>query len=476
MRTKFVRVLQKLDDEQRYNLSVFMQMKGNGLTNKDRKIAQRFISLYNHLEDEEQIWEKVLEGSECPDHRRMVSRLFKASEPFLAHIALKKDVVLSSYLTSAEYEDRGLHQLFEKKIESSRKANEENLGWYFNYYFYNFILSIQYARYKSNFSAEGMMFSRGIVHLEHALQFYAAKYYSSDIFMNNSREKLNTDERTEYARRVVEIAESTEATELKIYRQIMELHGGNATEGMYEEVKELIIGGHLKINPPEIKELLYLVMLYLMKQLNTGQNFQKNIREYLLFVDYLDKEGMLLDAGYLRTATYNNSITLAILIEEYDWVDRFVLQKSRFLRTIKGLDFKVLKYLNEAHLALCKNNNDRCIEKLFLFSQSNLYRKSFFYKTNADRILLKALCQKRDFRAVKERLPAYKKFVKRMYPAESYYRKQFLMFSTILQKFVKHNELILVDSEGLPSSDKVWLRKIYELNNIHQQPASAPKA
>jgi hypothetical protein len=242
---------------------------------------------------------------------------------------------------------------------------------------------------------------------------------------------------------------------VKAYLLAVGLHQPEQGETAYVKLKELIIEELDSFAPDDKKALfIHLYNYCIVEKINQGDHsyYQEMFEWFQLGLTHK----ILMEEERLDAKTYRNIITVALRVEAFSWVERFIRDYTRFLpeeEQKNALDY------NLAKVFFHQRRFDRVIEQLSLVAYSDLQ-----YALGSRLLLLKTYYEMDEMRSLDSLLEAFRIFLRRKSKLAKPVKDQYLHLLKMVrrlafvQSFDKEKiRQIRQQIEASSSIEKNWL-------------------
>lgn len=180
----------------------------------------------------------------------------------------------------------------------------------------------------------------------------------------------------------------------------------------------------------ELQDPYRLAINFCIRKLNTGDAFF--IEEGLKLYKEGLEEGILLENGVLPRFSYNNMIAMAILLEEFDWVENFINTSSNLLE--KKYRKQTISF-NLARMEYARKNYAAAMVHL-----QNAEYKDLLNNLIAKSLLLKIYYELEEFDLLFSHLDSFQIFIRRR-DVSDFHRKNYLNMIRFVKKIISLPEM-----------------------------------
>lgn len=457
--SKLLEIVLNLTASQKHDLSYFINMPSNRLTQRDKEIFEKLLQKSNSKIKETDLWQEVLTSSELKNINRIKNRLQKTLSRYISLYQLDsnqafQNLLLSEYFTENLLEKNALSTLNKGITQNQKDPNfyrKAVLFWLYQL----FIYTEKDVRKPEVYNAK-------IGSMKMALnEFYACnsmriicEQINRNLIINGA---ANYDELSAEAERLIQISDSEH---LRVYHDIFLLL--TKRENIYLQKIETYLNKYedqLKLE--YLREIYAYLMNYCIRRLNSGDNIYA--RSYISYVKKLEQKDILLDNQIMGIGRLQNSITAAIIINEDKWALDFLKKYTPNLYTDSRVDRISFIKLNEAIIEMNKGDIDKCFEYANEFKNTPMYNKDVFYRINCDKLLLKVHVLNKNKSIVENLINTIGNYIRSKQKILRGATKKNLDFLKIIKAINDDKDIqkddILVTS--LLLMDKLWLYKYH---------------
>ncbi|MEZ4931011.1 MAG: hypothetical protein R2788_02620 [Saprospiraceae bacterium] len=263
--------------------------------------------------------------------RQCIHFLFKAIESFLAYNELFKDEVHSQTILANVYRQRQLPKLFKKAMDTSQKIQESQP--YRNHQYYENEYALQFEQY-SYLSGLGRDVPLNLQEVSDAndIAFLTNKLKLSCIMLSHQAVY-----KTEYQMYLLkDILSSIETDQryleipaISIYYYSYKAISDRKEEVHFQQLKNQIKSYSDLFPTDEIRVIYLLAINYGIAQINAGND--SYFRESFELYDLGMRKKIFLENGILSRFTFGNAISIALNLNEFKWVENFILNNNLYL-------------------------------------------------------------------------------------------------------------------------------------------------
>ena len=446
------------------------------LTGDEIKAFRKFVSspFFNQREDVVRLFEVLVEcrKSKKPvlekaalfhkifprekyDDRKMrhvMSFLLRLLEQFFTHsIQVENEGIAHTQLAEA-YRRRGLTQHFQRTLQRVAEQHSKSSFHHADHYWLGYELQRQgYLLTASSNRVTALNFQQLGDQLD--LAFLALKLRQSCLALSHQA-VFKAEYDLGLLPQVLDEVQRRELLDqpaISVYFHCYHTLTEPNEEAHFQKFKSELYRHDGSFPTSESRDLYLLAINFCIRRYNEGE--EKFLAEELeLYQAALEKKLLLIN-GQLSRFTYQNAVTLGLVLREFDWVESFLRDYTAMLDP----RFRTANHsFNLARLEYERGNFDKALELLQRADYQDL-----LLNLTAKTVLLKIYFETAEFDALDSHLDAMSNFVRRK-KALSYHRDNYLN----LCRFVRR---LLVT---LPSDDGAFHRLQEEVN---QSPAVAER-
>ena len=381
------------------------------------------------LPDKKAIFQKLYSGESFDDQRvrHVMSFLLKNMEQFLAYqLIIENNQFVQTKLAEA-YRRRNLPDQFQRTLVSLKKTHENSPFRHADHYWAGYEIQLQdYLFTATTRRATHLNLQEIGDQLDHA--FLALKLRQSCVALSHQavfktdygfgllQEVLDFIERENlldvpaigvYCHCYHALTKPLESTHFQGFKKMLYLHGD-------------------AFPVAESRDLYLLAINFCIRRYNEGSaGFLEE--EFELYKAALDKKILLVN-GILSRFTYQNVVTLGLVLGEYDWVEIFLKNNTALLEP----RFREANHsFNLARLEYFRRNFDKA---LGLLQQSDY--EDLLLNLSAKTLLLKIYYETEEFDALDSLLDSMSNFVRRK-KAIGYHRENYLNLIRLTKKLLQ---------------------------------------
>ncbi len=247
--------------------------------------------------------------------------------------------------------------------------------------------------------------------------------------------------------------------EIAIYYNTYQALTQPEQDHFFVKLKQLITENWQRFAVDEMRDIYILAINYCIKRLNKGQT--KFIREALDLYKLGLEKSILLENGELSRFTYNNVLTLSLMIEDFQWALTFL---EKYKSHLPGRNKKNIYLYNLTIYHFKKQDYQRVMELL-----QQVQFRDVLYNLDARRMLLRSYFELGEFDALDSLLDSFQIFIRRRYDL-GYHKENFMNLIRFVRKLLnigsnKKERLALLQKVKATSAiaDKDWILSKIEL-------------
>lgn len=336
-KSQLIRILQTFDKKEVRELRKWVNSPAHNLR---QDVVDLFEYLFsgNHLYSEsylqkEKVFEAIYPSETFSDAklRQTIHFLLKVIEEFLVHNEFQHDQIRAQILLTKAYRQKQLPKLFHKSLNAVREMQGQNP--YRNHHYFENEYLLQYEQY-TYLSGLGRDVPLNLQEVSDANDVaYLSNKFRLGCIMLSHQAVFKTEYDLTLLDNLLNYVENNskylEFPAISIYYFSYKAITEKQNTQYFEKLKELIIEyGHF-FSPDEIRVIYLLAINYCISQINAGKNsfFRESFE---LYIDGL-KKNIFLENGILSRFTFGNVIRIALNLQEFDWVEKFIKESAQLL-------------------------------------------------------------------------------------------------------------------------------------------------
>jgi hypothetical protein len=237
------------------------------------------------------------------------------------------------------------------------------------------------------------------------------------------------------------------------YHSYMTLSAKNAEEH-FNILRTLLTENYGTLPHKEIKNLYLLALNYCIKQLNSG--VEKYVQIAFELLQYGLTYNILIEFGKLNHFTYKNIVSIALRLNEFEWVTNFIKVYTPKIDVEYQANYKLFA---QSKLLFAQQKYDDCMQLLAQVEFDDL-----FLNMNAKSMLLKIYYEQGYWEALDALIVSFKRFLQRK-SIVSYQRTIYTNMLFFTEKLITLNKFNKEEKEKLrteieqttPLTEKPWL-------------------
>jgi hypothetical protein len=260
--------------------------------------------------------------------RQVMHFLFRATEEFLVYQELQSDEVRVQATLAKVYRRRQLSKLFKKAMETGQKAQAKQPTR--NSRFYENEVLLQYEQY-SYLSGLGRNVPLNLQEVSDAndVAFLANKLRLGCIMLSHQavfKTEYDMGLLSEALRKLEAEGRYLEIPAVAIYYHGFKAISQPDEEEHYRELKEEIFENGDHFPTSELRVIFLMAINYCIQKTNAGK--RAYFREAFELYQTGMKKEIFLENGVLSRFTFGNSISIALNLKEFDWVEKQIAESS----------------------------------------------------------------------------------------------------------------------------------------------------
>lgn len=391
--------------------------------------------------------------------RYAISDLTKLLEDYILLIEFKKENLLTKHFLLKSYSERNIEKFFLQTWEETSMIQEKSPYRNMDYYYHQYLLEENSYLYTSK--KQNRALDTSLQHVVDNLElFYIAKslrYYCEII---NRKNILSVDYNLRFLHEIMNHIKNKafdHVPAITIYYKILQTLIHQDQEQYYVELINLLEQHESKFPKSEVHDMYTFAQNYCIKKLNTG-NVTYMHTLFDLYKSLLAKN-LLFEGEIFPQWYYKNIATLAIRLEEFEWVKKFIYDyKNKLPLEHKENDFTLA--LAILHFAMKEYRKT-------LSLLINVEYTDVFYHLDSKSILLRTYYELQDWEPLLSLIITFKTYLKRNKLISGQYGQTYLNFVNIVNKLAQYKMGKKVDIAEVKQeietvkqiANVVWLQK-----------------
>ncbi|MEN0004501.1 MAG: hypothetical protein AAF798_10165 [Bacteroidota bacterium] len=429
------------------------------LDNKERRMLTKVVrspffnrraevtKLYDYLDEclwqsnvipsKEQAFRKLFGPEPYADNRMRVcmSYLLKLIEQALIQQSFFADETTVRTRLTQIYRQRQLYKQFERAYRSAESVLHSNPHHNAEYYEKSYQLQLEQYNYQASRKRVNAL---NLQEISNTLDIaYLSQKLRQTCYAISHQAVYNTEYDFGMLPELLKYVERKTLTAVPAiavyYHCYFTLRGPDAAQH-FASFKQLIFDYDGNFPDGEIRDLYLFAINFCLRDYNEGS--KAYVTDLLdLYRNGLEK-GYLLTEGQLSRFTYQNVVTLGLIVKEYDWVAYFL---DTYTRKLEPAFRESMHSFCLARLAYSQKNYDHA---LGLLQQANY--KDLLLNLSAKTVMLKIFFELNHFDLLEAHLEAMRAFLRRK-KVMGYHKENYLNTIKMTRKIL---ELPLFDKEG----------------------------
>jgi len=335
--SKLLDALRVLTPKQLRRLEDFI---ASSFFNKNDDVSQLFSAIkkyapsFNHDDLRKECIYKIAFPREKYDEKKLgylMSDIQRLIDKFLAYSEFIEHPIQHEYYLMSSYIDYGLDKHFSKTMKDAQQLQKENHFRDADYYYNEFLLeslkNIYFDKQRKHAYDESLQ--KAIDNLD--LYYLAQKLkYSCELF--NRKNIVAADYKLRLLDEIMVYLKDKdfeEAPAVAIYYLILMTLTDSDNETHFKKLKELLKIHGIKFPPLEARDMYQYAQNYCIRRINSGK--QEYLDElFQLYQTTLDTK-IAFDGKYISPWTYKNVVGVALRVEKYKWVEKFIFEYKEHL-------------------------------------------------------------------------------------------------------------------------------------------------
>ena len=274
----------------------------------------------------EKVWEGLYKGKTYDDtrFRKLNSELLKLVEQFLAQQVYEENPIRKAVHLMEAVGNKKLNKLYSSTLRTARRLSDQQEHRPANFYFYQYEIERQYYdliqldQKRTTKGNEGeIAINLDCFYLAEKLRIYCYSLTRKN-FAAHEYDILFIDEIVDSIKKY----EYDKFPPIAIYHQIYLILTKPEVEENYYRLIDLLDSYSNLFLQEEALSMYRFATNYCVGKINRGK--QKFLKEYFdLSVTLLEKELSFME-GKLPPSSFNNTITIGLRLEKYDWIESFI--------------------------------------------------------------------------------------------------------------------------------------------------------
>ena len=392
--------------------------------------------------------------------RTLLSKLKRLTEQFLVVQNLLREDNEFQLKLARSLRERGLHKHFQKEISThSKKLQKAELrdARYLRQRFLN--RQENYQFYSVRRETQQIDMALLIEELDQAYYAELLRLACSQISYKAFMDDPKRDQQMQVALNFIQEKNWIQQPAIGAYYHTFLALSRPKESEHFLALKDLLFNQADAFSPEELRNLFLLSINYCIKRYNEGnKSYLKE--EFLLFKEGF-RRNLFMQEGYLSPFSFRNSVTLALVLKEYDWVDQFIGQYAPLLPPEQREN---LRTFSLARLAFERQEFEKAMDFLRQTDYSDL-----LLSLAAKSIQIKVYYSLGEEDLLDYHLKAMRAYIRRK-KVMGYHREHYLNLVNFTQKMLdtptfekeKRGQLIQQVKETRRVAEKAWLLKTLE--------------
>ncbi len=261
----------------------------------------------------------------------LMSDIQRLIDKFLAYNELDEHPVQREYYLLSSYIDLQLDKHFSKTMKDTQLVQKENPYRDADYFYNEFLLealnNVYFDKQRKHVYDESLQ--RAIDNLD--LYYLAEKLkYSCEMF--NRKNIVATDYKLRLLDEILVYVKDKDfehAPAIAIYYEILMALTDSDDESHFKKLKELLKTHGSKFPLLEARDMYSYAQNFCLKRINSGH--QEYLQELFHLYRTTLEEKIAFDGKYITPWTYKNIVGVALRVEEYKWVEKFIHEYKEHL-------------------------------------------------------------------------------------------------------------------------------------------------
>lgn len=361
--------------------------------------------------------------------RYVLTYLSQATERFLIWKALEKEPMQQSQLLLSELQARGLDKAFQQHHRNAEKLLEAKPLRDTSYFRQRLQLeeSLYRQATRAGERSTGQILARVVtttdtVYLAMRLKF-ACELLNRKNVLSDTVTTAATDAFIASIEPELVEAEPVLAVYFHIYHTLI----AGPQEAHFDSLKSILATESHLFRDQELRDVYVFAQNFCIRQINLG-NTRYLTELYQTYLALLEK-GLLLEGDTLAQFHFKNIVTVALRLQEFDWVEHFITQHKNYLEP--DLRKNAVNY-NLASLHFARKEYGHARRLLLSVEFTDVY-----YHLDANTLLLKTYYELADVEPLLSLVATFRTFLRRNRKISDYQRKTYLNLVKFVLKLVR---------------------------------------
>ncbi|MEZ4932470.1 MAG: hypothetical protein R2788_10165 [Saprospiraceae bacterium] len=457
------RLLQLLRTLTKNEMSEMKKVLASPFFNHRTDVSTLYDYLLKYLKNgkpvpaKEEVFPVVFPKEKYDDHRLRLcmSLLYQLTCQYLTYTEFLNDEVAAQMRLSSLFRKRNLHTHFDTAWKNLSEKHERNTLRNAAYFQRKYQFSLE--KYRSDYNLKNV--DRTFLQdLSNQLDVgFLIQKLAHSCFLISHQAVSNASYDFGLLEKMLSYIEETDVLDIPaiaIYYNCYKALTNPAEQRYFQKFRELALLHDALFLPEELRDLYILAINFCIRQYNEGNS------EYLPFQFQFYKDGLekgyFLTAGWLSRYTYQNVVTIGLVTEEFDWVERFIHEyRERLQEPYRESVFS----FNLARLEYQRRHFGKALDML----QKAEY-KDLLLNLAAKTLQMKIFYENQEYDLLDSHLQAFKIFIRRK-NALGYHRENYLNTIYLTRKLLEINPFDKKEKAALKKEieetkgvgDKDWL-------------------
>ncbi len=338
---KLYSILSFLDRYEQNRLRKFLSSPYFNKSNTLIKLFEIFIKQINKEKTEElskeTFWKKLHPKQAFDDvrFRKACSDLLRLVEKFLAQQVYEENPIKEATNLIKAVGRKKLTKLYNTTMTAARRTAERQYYRNSKFYLDQYLIENNYyeltdfeMKRASKSNIEDIINNLDHFYLSEKLRTYCTILSRQNIISHDYKVLL-IDEIMEH----IQAPGFEEIPPIAIYSQIVLTQLENNKQEHYYKLKSLLEKYGKQFPIIEAQFIYTSALNYCIRKINSGQS--KFLKEYLDFYDELLETDILIENGYLSPWKFQNTVLIALRLEEYEWTENFIKNYQKLLPEVQ---------------------------------------------------------------------------------------------------------------------------------------------
>ena len=448
--SKLLALVKELTLSEKRDLKVFAQMPSNKLMSRDKIALEQLLSLNAQAlkKPEKIIWAKLFAEETAAEQNRVKTRLFQMMEKYISLQQLDQNQGVKLLLQTGFHEGRKINKIASLSFNRSKKLLNDKHD--FDQKVFLFWLYQQAILREKDVRR----MDENIETMEHCLdEFYACNKLRILCERANRQKILKKAESTRALAVEADFLQTHIHSDLvRAYCNLFQLIA-SGNEADFISVKDFVDQQQSKLKREHLQEFIAYMMNYCIRKFNTGDLSYAS--HYLVFIEKLENEDLLLVGGSLGIGRLKNTIHSLLLVQGAEAAQAFKDKYGSYLEEAH----QPYLLLAQATIDVDKNLPQKALAAIKEFQDSPVYLHDVYYKITCDKLMLKCYYELQEFVALLSKIDGIKAFLNSGRRLPKKRAEKGLHFLNTIERLTKKGHVQIREND-FTIHDYRWLIKV----------------